>query len=112
MYIFNSFYLVHSYNPSFLICLCFNVASFRDLGATPRPVSIRGLIQNFWRASPALSYAESPAPGILMESYCGTITEPGLPVGLPGIIHYILLICENVSLDWSTMQLVGNYGCQ
>ena len=38
MYIFNSFYLLHSYNPSFLICLCFNMASFRDqkkLG--PRP---------------------------------------------------------------------------
>ena len=31
-----------------------------------------------------------------MEQYCGTITEPGLPVGLPGIVHYILLICENV----------------
>ena len=30
MYIFNSFYLLHSYNPSFLICLCFNMASFRD----------------------------------------------------------------------------------
>ena len=38
MYIFNSFYLLHLYNPSFLICLCFNMASFRDqtkLG--PRP---------------------------------------------------------------------------
>ena len=30
----------------------------------------------------------------------------------PGLVHYVLLICENVSLDWSTMQLVGNYGCQ
>ena len=30
----------------------------------------------------------------------------------PGLIHYVVLICENVSLDWSTMQLVGNYGCQ
>ena len=30
----------------------------------------------------------------------------------PGLIHYVLLICENVSLDWSTMQLVGNYGFQ
>ena len=30
----------------------------------------------------------------------------------PGLIHYVLLICENVSLDWSTMQLFGNYGCQ
>ena len=38
MYIFNSFYLLHSYNPSFFICLCFNMVSFRDqkkLG--PRP---------------------------------------------------------------------------
>ena len=30
----------------------------------------------------------------------------------PALIHYVVLICENVSLDWSTMQLVGNYGCQ
>ena len=30
--------------------------------ATPRLVSFRGLIQNFSRASPPLSYAESP-PG-------------------------------------------------
>ena len=40
MYIFNSFYLLHSYNPSFLIYVCFNMAS-----------------------RPPLSYAESP-PGI------------------------------------------------
>ena len=54
-----------------------------------------------------------PPPGILLEPYCGTISEPGLPVGLPGINKlYILLICENVSLDWSTMELVGNYQCQ
>ena len=38
MYIFNSFYLIHSYNPSIPICLCFNMVSFRGqkkLG--PRP---------------------------------------------------------------------------
>ena len=38
MCIFNSIYLLHSYNPSFLICLCFNMVSFRGqkkLG--PRP---------------------------------------------------------------------------
>ena len=38
MYIFNSFYLLHSYHPSFLICLRFNMVSFRGqkkLG--PRP---------------------------------------------------------------------------
>ena len=29
MYIFNLFYLPHSYNPRFLICLCFNMVSFR-----------------------------------------------------------------------------------
>ena len=37
-YIFDIVYLLHSYNPSFLIRLCFNMASFRDqkkLG--PRP---------------------------------------------------------------------------
>ena len=38
MYIFNSLYLLLSYNPSFLICLCLNMVSFRGqkkLG--PRP---------------------------------------------------------------------------
>ena len=30
MYIFNSFYLLHSYNPSFLICLSFNMVFFRS----------------------------------------------------------------------------------
>ena len=38
MCIFNSFYLLHSYNLSFLICLCFNMVSFRDqkkLGPCP-----------------------------------------------------------------------------
>ena len=34
MCIFNSIYLLHSYNPSFLICLCFNMVS-KKLG--PRP---------------------------------------------------------------------------
>ena len=29
MYIFNALYLLQSYNPSFLICLCFNMVSFR-----------------------------------------------------------------------------------
>ena len=41
------------------------MVSFRDqkkAWATPRSVSFRGLIQNFRRASPPFSYAESP-PG-------------------------------------------------
>ena len=66
MYIFNAFYLLQSYNPSFLICLCFNMVSFsgqKKAWATPRFVSFRGLIQNFRRAPPPLSYAEFP-PGL------------------------------------------------
>ena len=38
MYIFNAFYLLQSYNPTFLICLCFNMVSFRGqkkLGSRP-----------------------------------------------------------------------------
>ena len=65
MYIFNLFYSLPSYNPSFLICLCFNMVSIRSqkkAWATPRSVSFTGLIQNFRRASPPLSYAESPPP--------------------------------------------------
>ena len=46
MYIFNSFYLLHSYNPSFLICLCFNMISFRGqkkgvLGKTPSYLAVQ-----------------------------------------------------------------------
>ena len=63
MYILNLFYSLPSYNPSFLIYLCFNMVSFRGqkkAWAMPRSVSFTGLIQNFRRASPPLSYAESP----------------------------------------------------
>ena len=50
----------------YIYCLCFNMVSFRGqkkAWATPRSVSFRGLIQNFRRAFPPLSYAESPPPG-------------------------------------------------
>ena len=43
MYIFNSFYLLHSYNPSVLICLCFNMVFFRgNYGSFFEPISQRG----------------------------------------------------------------------
>ena len=91
MYIFNSFYLLHSNNPSFLICLCFNMASFRRKNkawATPRSVSFRGLIQNFRRASPPLSYAEFP-PGLQgLKVYCFTCTV--LSADLCGSKAYLL----------------------
>ena len=47
----------------FFICLCFSMVSFRGkkkAWVTPRSVSFRGLIQNFQRASPPLSYASPP----------------------------------------------------
>ena len=73
MYIFNSFsYLLHSYNPSFCICLCFNMVSFRDqkkLGLRPDRSPLAGLIQNFRRASPPLSYAEYPLPEKDIKNY-------------------------------------------
>ena len=91
MYIFNSFYLLHSYNPSFLICLCFNMA--------------------FLGIKKSLGRAQFPS-GILLEQSVVLTRSLGYLWAYPGLIHYILLICENVSLDWSKMQLVGNYGCQ
>ena len=45
MYIFNSFYLLHSYNPSFLICLCFNMVPFR--GQKSLAHAQIGLLQGF-----------------------------------------------------------------
>ena len=86
MYIFNAFYLLHSYNPSYTLSGIYRidpedrqggfgvhcdqetvirrpkrVVSFRGqkkAWATPRSVSFRALIQNFPGASPPLSYAE------------------------------------------------------
>ena len=45
MYIFNAFYLLHSYSPSFLICLCFNMVSFRGQKSLGRAQI--GLLQGF-----------------------------------------------------------------
>ena len=53
----------------FFICLCFRMSFFRGPKkgwATPRLASFRGLIQNFRRVSPPLSY-ESP-PGTTLHS--------------------------------------------
>ena len=50
----------------FIYCLCFTWSPLgvrKKLGPGPdRSVSFRGLIQNFRRGSPSLSYAESPPP--------------------------------------------------
>ena len=66
MYIFNSFYLLHSYNPSFLICLCFNMVSFRGqkkLGARPdrSPLGVQFKISNEHRHPFRM---QSPSPGL------------------------------------------------
>ena len=45
MYIFNAFYLPQSYNPSFLICLCFDMVSFR--GQKSLGHAQIGLLQGF-----------------------------------------------------------------
>ena len=81
MYIFNSFYLLHSYNPSFLwhqylkktflsivfICLCFNMVSFRGqkkLG--PRPDrSLLGVQFKIYDEHPYHLHMRSPPlPGL------------------------------------------------
>ena len=48
---------------SFVCVLTWSLLGVKKARATPRSVSFRGLIQNFRRASPSLSYAESPPPG-------------------------------------------------
>ena len=67
MYLFNSFYLIDSYNLSItsIPCLWLNMVCFRgQKTAWVRSVSFKGLIQNliqnFLRASPPLSYAILP----------------------------------------------------
>ena len=80
MYIFNLFYFFHSYNPSFLICLCFNMISFRgqkSLGHTQI-----GLLQGFNSKFPT----SIPTPFI-----CGIPPPPGL------IIHAIFGILLEIS---------------
>ena len=64
MYIFNGFYLLHSYNPSFLICLCFNMVSFRGkkkLGPQPdrSPLGVSFKISD---EHPHLFHMWSPPP--------------------------------------------------
>ena len=54
LYIFNSFYLLDSCNQS----LNWSLLGVKKGWATPRLVSIKGLIQNFRRASPPLSYGK------------------------------------------------------
>ena len=72
MYIFNSFYLVHSYNPSFLICPCFNMASFRcGVSPPPRPHRPRTL-EFHWNRTVVLSQSL------------------GYLWAYPELIHYIL----------------------
>ena len=49
------------YKNIFLICIFLSsLLGVKNAWATPRSVSFSGLIQNFRRASPPLSYAESP----------------------------------------------------
>ena len=72
MYIFNSFYLLHSYNSSFLIFLVLTWSLLgvkKKLGPRPDRSPLGGLIQNFRRASPPLSYAEFPPEGIIQTHF-------------------------------------------
>ena len=97
MYIFNLFYLLHSYNPRFLICLCFNMVSFsgkKKLGPRPDRSPLGGFIQNFRRASPPLSYAEFPPGGEhnLAPTPAGKFTNfkalfPVLSIDFPKLVH-------------------------
>ena len=75
MYIFNAFYLPHSYNPRFLI---FPLQGSRKAWAAPRSVSFWGLIQNFRRASPPLSYTDSPPPPRAGSSRRCQLSKPHL----------------------------------
>ena len=95
MYIFNSFYLLHSYNPSFLICLCFNMVSFRDqkkLGPRPDRSPLGGLIQNVRRASPPFHMRSYP-PGFIGPGPCTTF------IRIPIILN--LLTSRNIALIYS-----------
>ena len=49
-------------SPRTGICSRGSLLGVKKAWGTPRLVSFRGLTQNFWRASPPLSYEESPAP--------------------------------------------------
>ena len=65
MYIFYSFYLLHSYNPSFLICLCFNMVSLRGqkkFGPRPdrSPLGVKFKISD---EHPHPFHIRSPPPG-------------------------------------------------
>ena len=65
MYIFNSFYLLHSCNLSFLICLCFNMVCFRgEKKLEPRlDRSLLGVLFKSSDEHPHPFHMRSPPPG-------------------------------------------------
>ena len=67
MYIFNAFYLLHAYSPSFLTCLCFNMVSFRGQKSLGRAQI--GLLQGF----------NSKFPTSILTSFTCGVTPPPLP---------------------------------
>ena len=82
MYIFNSFHLLLSYNPSFLICLCFNMASFKDqknLGprSDQSPLGVQFKISD----------EHSPPPGL--STTATTLQWPHFLVDSPYIDSYL-----------------------
>ena len=83
MNIFNAFYLLHSYNPSFLICLCFNMVSFRGkkkLGLRPdwSPLRVYFKISD---KHPHPFHVQSPPPPWenLPCSHCSIIMQYTFP---------------------------------
>ena len=79
MYIFNLFYLLHSYNPSFLICLCFNMISFRGqkkLGPYPdrSPLGVLFKISDK-HPHPFHMWDSTPPPGLIVHAIFGILLE-------------------------------------
>ena len=79
MYIFYSFYLLQSYNPSFLICLCFNMVSFRGqkkLGPRPdrSPLGVQFKISDEHPHPFHMRSSTSPPPSGLIGSRCCILT--------------------------------------
>ena len=85
MYIFNSFYLLHSYNQSSLICLCFNMVSFRGKKKLRLDHAQIGLLKGFNSKFPT----SIPTP---------FICRVPLPTGDNETVCYIRVSVEGVPL--------------
>ena len=107
MYIFNSFYSLHSYNLSFLICLCFNMVSFtgqKKFGPCPDRSPFEGFNSKFPTSIPT-SFICGVPPGVKGLPDVLLASKRKLTLSLRHPLHAIVLCHCSSNLQKATLQL-------